>query len=65
MGRVKFLIQIVLDLLKNYAGEVAQANQWEQYLLLIEYAYNNTIHSSTSKDLFEVREGCPKPPLIL
>ena len=57
---------IVLDLLKNYVGEVAQANQWEQYLPLIEYAYNNnTIHSSTGKAPFEVIEGRPKPPLIL
>ena len=53
-GQSEILHPIVLDLLKNYVGEVAQANQWEQYLPLVEYAYNNNIHSSTGKAPFEV-----------
>ena len=32
---------------------------------MLEYAYNNTIHSSTSKAPFEVIEGRPKLPLIV
>ena len=64
-GKSGILNSIDLDLLKNYVGEVAQANQWEHYLPLVEYAYNNTIHSSVGKSPFEVIEGCPKPPLIL
>ena len=32
---------------------------------LVEYAYSNTMHSSTSKSPFEVIEGKPKPPLML
>ena len=28
---------IVIDLLKNYVGEIAQANQWKKYLPLKEY----------------------------
>ena len=64
-GQSKVANSIVLDLLKSYVGEVAQANQWEKYLLLMEYAYNNTIHSSTSKTPFEVIEGRPRLPLIL
>ena len=31
----------------------------------MEYAYNNTIHTSTGKSPFEVVEGRPKVPLIL
>ena len=46
-------------------GEVTQKNQWEKYLPLVEYAYNNTIHTSTGKAPFEIIEGRPKPPLIL
>ena len=64
-GQSEILNSIVLDFLKSYVGEATQCNQWEQYLPLLEYAYNNTIHCSTSKALFEVIEGWPKLPLIL
>ena len=64
-GQSKVSNSIVLDLLKIYVGKVAQANQWEKYLPLVQYAYNNTIHSSTSKTPFEVIEGRPQLPLIL
>ena len=36
-----------------------------KYLPSMEYAYNNTMHSSTSKSPFEVIECKPKPPLML
>ncbi|MCO5579855.1 hypothetical protein L7F22_033717 [Adiantum nelumboides] len=36
--------------------------QWEHYLPLVEFAYNNTIHSSTGKAPFEIVEGAQKPP---
>ena len=64
-GQSKVAHSSVLDLLKSYVGEVAQANQWEKYLPLVEYAYNNTVHSSTGKTPFEVIEGRPQLPLIL
>ena len=64
-GQSEILNSIVLDLLKSYVGEVAQRNQWEQYLPLVEYAYNNTVHTSTGKALFEIIEGRPKLPLLL
>ncbi|MCO5549002.1 hypothetical protein L7F22_002468 [Adiantum nelumboides] len=42
----------VLDLLKCYVSE--HKGKWEQYLPLVEYAYNNTVHSSTGKAPFEI-----------
>ncbi|MCO5600239.1 hypothetical protein L7F22_054349 [Adiantum nelumboides] len=38
---------------------------WEHYLLLVEYAYNNTVHTSTGKAPFEIVEGGKKVPSIL
>ncbi|MCO5614903.1 hypothetical protein L7F22_069188 [Adiantum nelumboides] len=55
----------VLDLLKAYVTEVDHRSQWEKYLPLLEYAYNNTVHTSTGKAPFEVIEGRPKSPLLL
>ncbi|MCO5552875.1 hypothetical protein L7F22_006394 [Adiantum nelumboides] len=55
----------ILDLLKAYVTEVDQCSQWEKYLPLLEYAYNNTVHTSTGKAPFEVIEGRPKVPLLL
>ena len=53
----------VLDLLKCYVSE--HKSKWEQYLPLVEYAYNNTVHSSTGKAPFEIVEGGKKLPPIL
>ncbi|MCO5580537.1 hypothetical protein L7F22_034405 [Adiantum nelumboides] len=55
----------ILDLLKSYVTEVDQRSQWEKYLPLVEYAYNNTVYTSTGKAPFEVIEGRPKSPLLL
>ena len=44
----------ILDLLKTYVMDVDQKDQWKKYLPLVEYAYNNTIHTSTGKTPFEV-----------
>ncbi|MCO5581671.1 hypothetical protein L7F22_035560 [Adiantum nelumboides] len=54
---------IVLDLLKCYVSE--HKGKWEQYLPLVEYAYNNTVHSSIGKAPFEIVEGGKKVPPIL
>ncbi|MCO5586450.1 hypothetical protein L7F22_040390 [Adiantum nelumboides] len=53
----------VLDLLKCYVSE--HKATWEHYLPLVEYAYNNTVHTSTGKALFEIVEGSKKVPPIL
>ncbi|MCO5559345.1 hypothetical protein L7F22_012943 [Adiantum nelumboides] len=53
----------VLDLLKCYVSK--RKGKWEQYLPLVEYAYNNTMHSSTGKAPFEIVEGGKKVPPIL
>ncbi|MCO5609255.1 hypothetical protein L7F22_063479 [Adiantum nelumboides] len=55
----------ILDLLKSYVTEVDQRSQWEKYIPLVEYAYNNTVHTSTGKAPFEVIEGRSKSPLLL
>ncbi|MCO5603809.1 hypothetical protein L7F22_057961 [Adiantum nelumboides] len=53
----------VLDLLKCYVSE--HKATWEHYLPLVEYAYNNTVHTSTGKAPFEIVKGGKKVPPIL
>ena len=50
----------ILDLLKNYVGDVSHKEQWEKHLPLVEYAYNNMVHTSTGKTPFEIVEGRSK-----
>ncbi|MCO5600815.1 hypothetical protein L7F22_054931 [Adiantum nelumboides] len=64
-GQSEIVNSTILDLLKSYVNEVGQQTQWEKYLPLVEYAYNNTVHTSTGKTPFEIVEGIPKVPLIL
>ena len=64
-GQSKIANLTILDLLKAYVTEVDQRDQWEKYLPLLEYAYNNTIHTSTGKAPFEIIERRPKLSLIV
>ena len=64
-GQSEIVNSTILDLLKSYVNEVDQRNQWEKYLPLVEYAYNNTVHTSTGKSPFEIIEGRSKVPPIL
>ncbi|MCO5581490.1 hypothetical protein L7F22_035375 [Adiantum nelumboides] len=64
-GQSEIANLMILDLLKSYVKEVDQRSQWEKYLPLVEYAYNNTVHTSTGKAPFEVIEGRSKSPLLL
>ena len=54
----------IIDLLKAYVTKVDQREQWEKYLPLVEYAYNNTIHTYIGKAPFKVVEGRPNLSLI-
>ncbi|MCO5605622.1 hypothetical protein L7F22_059805 [Adiantum nelumboides] len=59
-GQSEIVNSAVLGLLKCYVSD--NPAQWEHYLPLVEFAYNNTIHSSTGKAPFEIVEGARKPP---
>ncbi|MCO5583084.1 hypothetical protein L7F22_036991 [Adiantum nelumboides] len=61
-GQSEIANSVVLDLLKSYISD--QKTQWKRCLPLVEFSYNNTIHSSTGKAPFEIVEGAMKvPPL--
>ncbi|MCO5577144.1 hypothetical protein L7F22_030967 [Adiantum nelumboides] len=62
-GQSEIANSMVLDLLKSYISD--EKTQWERYLPLVEFAYNNTIHSSTGKTPFEIVEGAMKVPPFL
>ena len=64
-GQSEIVNSTILDLLKSYVSEVDEKKQWERYLPLVEYAYNNTVHSSIGKTPFEIIEAKPKPPVLL
>ena len=64
-GQSEIVNSMILDLLKCYVNEIDRHNQWEKCLPLVEYAYNNMVHSSTGKYPFKVIEGRPKTYLML
>ena len=64
-GQSEIASLTIIDLLKAYVTEVDHRDQWEKYLPMVEYAYNNTIHTSTGKTPFEIVEGRPKLPLMV
>ncbi|MCO5588866.1 hypothetical protein L7F22_042826 [Adiantum nelumboides] len=62
-GQSEIANSVVMDFLKSYISD--QKTQWERYLPLVEFAYNNTLHSSTGKAPFEIVEGAMKVLPIL
>ena len=62
-GQSKIENSTVLDILKCYVAD--QKSEWEKYLPLVEFAYNNTVHSSTRKAPFEIiYEKVILPPIL-
>ena len=62
-GQSEIANSTILDLLKCYVAE--QKTEWEKYLPLVEFAYYNTVHSSTGKVPFEMIYGKVILPPIL
>ncbi|MCO5603769.1 hypothetical protein L7F22_057921 [Adiantum nelumboides] len=62
-GQSEIANSTILDLLKSYVSE--RQTDWEKYLPLVEYAYNNTVHSTTGLAPFEIIYGKPMLPPIL
>jgi len=59
-GKSEVTNRTILDLLKTYVND--NHILWEKFLPLVEFAHNNTIHSSTNKTPFEILYT--KPPTI-
>ncbi|MCO5563142.1 hypothetical protein L7F22_016778 [Adiantum nelumboides] len=61
-GQSEIVNSAVLDLLKCYVSD--NPAQWEHYLPLVEFAYNNTIHSFIGKAPFEIVGARKPPPMV-
>ncbi|MCO5568653.1 hypothetical protein L7F22_022352 [Adiantum nelumboides] len=62
-GQSEIANSTILDLLKSYVSE--RQTDWEKYLPLVEYAYNNTVHSTTGLAPFDIIYVKPMLPPIL
>lgn len=62
-GQSEITNRTLLDLLRTYVHD--QKTLWEKYLPLVEFAYNNTRHSSTQKTPFEIMYGKSILPPIM
>eukprot|EP00253_Pinus_taeda_P011577 PITA_11577 len=56
-GQTERVNQVLEDMLRMYVMD--QQNQWEKYLPLVEFAYNNSYHSSLQATPFEILYGRP------
>jgi len=54
-GQTEQVNQVVEDMLRAYVMQ--QPTQWEEYLHIIEFAYNNGYHASLQMSPFEVLYG--------
>jgi hypothetical protein len=63
-GQTKRVSQVMEDMLMMYVMD--NQTQWEKYLPLVEFAYNNSFHSSIGMPPYEALYGRPwKTPLSL
>jgi hypothetical protein len=56
-GQTERLNQVMEDMLRMYAMD--NQTQWEKYLPLVEFAYNNSFHSSIGMSPYEDLYGRP------
>ena len=61
-GQTERVNQVIKDMLRMYVMD--HQTQWEKYLPLVEYAYNNSHHSSIGRIPYQALYGIPcKNPL--
>jgi hypothetical protein len=61
-GKTERVNQVMEDMLRMYVTD--NQTQWEKYLPLVEFAYNNSFHSSIGMPPYEALYGIPcKTPL--
>lgn len=56
-GQIERVNQVLEDMLRMYVMD--QQSHWEKYLSLVEFAYNNSYHSSIGMPPFEALYGRP------
>lgn len=61
-GQTERVNQVLEDMRRMYVMD--QQNQWEKYLPLVEFAYNNSYHSSIQAAPFEIFYGRPCRTLL-
>ena len=62
-GQSEITNSTFLDLLKFYIHDHQML--WEKYLSIVEFTYNNTIHSSIGKTPFEIIYGRSLPTPLM
>jgi hypothetical protein len=62
-GQSEVTNRTILDLLKSYVNE--NQRQWETFLPLVEFAYNNTKNTTTGKSPFDIiYTNTPRTPIL-
>jgi hypothetical protein len=56
-GKTERVNQVMEDMLRMYFMD--NQTQWEKYLPLVEFAYNNSFHSSIGMTPYEAMYGRP------
>lgn len=62
-GQVERFNRIIVDTLRTYLGD--HSKDWDRYVHLITYAYNNTVQYSTGLTPFELGVSNPPNPLYI